>query len=493
MKKYISLIAVTTTAVAVAVIVSGGFFLDSATTDAIFAAALFVLILVMACHKVLSRKFLTAGIVLLLIGLFLRLVWGIGAYEWSLDTLGTGTWTLMDALFYDNQAQQLAQSSSGYLSFSKVLTPNPGYVYFLALVYKVFGHSIPLAVGINGFLGCLVCLIVYDLARRLYAKEIVAQLAYVLCVFYPPLIYYQGLLLKDTLITFLVVLITWCLIRFLSCHSFLARWKYVGIIIASFVPLFTLRWVYALLMGPIVIWVFVRQKSKHFVSKLLFLVILLVFSTYLVPLVQYTIKSSVWEHAALAAANLSEKTGDVDRWVKKHPDSFYRFVAGGLFSRWYAIPIAFVFSLITPFPPWREKLFIHWPWIFLLPFVLQGAVKSIRNNGAHRIIVVIVSTLLMAYVIGYGGGATARYRIPFTPLMMMFAGVGLYQFKYVKKRTFFWIWLAIYFSGCIFYIALRYNEMKLVIFTTIYVLLIAIFQHLWSCYRASFRLHLKDE
>jgi len=89
----------------------------------------------------------------------------------------------------------------------------PGYYYFLAAIYGLFGHSY-LAVRIaQAVLGTVTCLLVYLLAREAFGATagLIAGLA---AAAYPPLIFYTGVLLTETLTTFLLTAAALCALSF---------------------------------------------------------------------------------------------------------------------------------------------------------------------------------------------------------------------------------------------------------------------------------------
>jgi len=88
----------------------------------------------------------------------------------------------------------------------------PGYYYFLAGLYALAGHSF-LAVRIaQAILDTLTCLFVYLIGRQVFGEQ-AGLLAAALAAFYPPFIFYTGVLLTETLSTCLLSAATWLLLR----------------------------------------------------------------------------------------------------------------------------------------------------------------------------------------------------------------------------------------------------------------------------------------
>ncbi len=88
----------------------------------------------------------------------------------------------------------------------------PGYYYFLASVYAVAGHRYVAVRMVQAVLDTITCLLVYLLGKRLFG-EATGLLAAALAAVYPPLIFYTGVLLTESLTTFLLTGATWMLVR----------------------------------------------------------------------------------------------------------------------------------------------------------------------------------------------------------------------------------------------------------------------------------------
>jgi 4-amino-4-deoxy-L-arabinose transferase-like glycosyltransferase len=106
----------------------------------------------------------------------------------------------------------------------------PGYYYFLATVYALSGYSY-LAVRVaQAFLGTLTCMLVYLLGKAVFGNS-AGLLAAAFTALYPPLIFYTGVLLTETLSTFLLAATVWLL---LTSTNRAPRQRTVSLVIAGF-------------------------------------------------------------------------------------------------------------------------------------------------------------------------------------------------------------------------------------------------------------------
>jgi 4-amino-4-deoxy-L-arabinose transferase-like glycosyltransferase len=108
---------------------------------------------------------------------------------------------ILDPLMYDEWGWALA----GGEATVGVFFQDPLYAYLLAVVYSIVGHHHIPVVLIQLLLGTLVPLILYLATRHALGRP-TAACAGVIAALYLPAIYYEGLILKTSLATFLVAL-----------------------------------------------------------------------------------------------------------------------------------------------------------------------------------------------------------------------------------------------------------------------------------------------
>ena len=154
----------------------------------------------------------------------------------------------MDPLFHDAWAQDIA---AGNWIGSKVFFRAPFYAYFLAVVYKIFGHSYIFPRLIQHLVGSFSCVLVYLLARRLFGRT-VAIVAGMIAATYGMLLYFEDELLLDSFLVFFDLLLVLLLLRAKDVPK-LSRWFGCGLILGAsaitrpnilfFIP-FVWLWIY---------------------------------------------------------------------------------------------------------------------------------------------------------------------------------------------------------------------------------------------------------
>jgi 4-amino-4-deoxy-L-arabinose transferase-like glycosyltransferase len=123
-----------------------------------------------------------------------------------------------DALFYpdstqfDELAWNLAANNQYGIGGPTAVRP-PAYVVFLAGVYKLAGHSRPAALAAQALIGTLLVFILMRVAGRLSGPPSLPLITGCAAAFYPFFVYYEGQLLADSFLTFVMSLSLWLFIR----------------------------------------------------------------------------------------------------------------------------------------------------------------------------------------------------------------------------------------------------------------------------------------
>ncbi|MFH0774161.1 MAG: glycosyltransferase family 39 protein [bacterium] len=166
-----------------------------------------------------KEVFIVAG--LLVLALILRLIYlsHLKIHDPSFYLPPDGT----DMLTYHNYALQILNGTFGKEPYYY----GPLYSYFLALVYKIFGVDPYIARLIQMLLGVATSLLTYLIARKVFNKA-VALISISISIFYGMFYIHEGLLLLESLSTFLITLSILLLLRIKDNPNFKTI-AYVGI------------------------------------------------------------------------------------------------------------------------------------------------------------------------------------------------------------------------------------------------------------------------
>ncbi|MDE3035031.1 MAG: glycosyltransferase family 39 protein [Nitrospirota bacterium] len=128
---------------------------------------------------------------------------------------------ITDEAMYDAWAQALVAGQT-FLDYPYYDSPLPAY--FLALIYGLFGHSYLMVRLVQVFLGTLNVLILYRIAQRLF-EPTTAKVAGLLAATYLPFLYFEGLLLKESVALFLLDSSVLLILGALARPTWLAFWS----------------------------------------------------------------------------------------------------------------------------------------------------------------------------------------------------------------------------------------------------------------------------
>jgi 4-amino-4-deoxy-L-arabinose transferase-like glycosyltransferase len=133
---------------------------------------------------------------------------------------------VLDSLFYDNWARQIASGNwlGGDVSYGSL-----AYPYFLAIAYKILGHNLYMVRYLQFIFGSLSCVLIYLLGRKIFNKR-VGIIASGISVFYAPFIFHEGLLMPTFLSVFLNVLALLLILKALE-NPVWWRWIFGGVML----------------------------------------------------------------------------------------------------------------------------------------------------------------------------------------------------------------------------------------------------------------------
>lgn len=162
------------------------------------------------CSKAWSnvpRKKFILNIGLMALGL--RWAWTMFSYVFYFFRNGDPfEFSAGDSLWYYTETMGNVHASIGeiwrYLFIDADAISDSGYVFYLSLLSKVTGNSILLPRLVNGIFSAATCILIYLLAKRNIGEE-GGRMAAVFSCFFPNLIFYCGLHLKETFMLFLLV------------------------------------------------------------------------------------------------------------------------------------------------------------------------------------------------------------------------------------------------------------------------------------------------
>ncbi|MDD5547597.1 MAG: glycosyltransferase family 39 protein [Candidatus Pacebacteria bacterium] len=127
----------------------------------------------------------------------------------------------VDARAYDSISWDIAQGK-GYDTDSSVGRPGPGYEYFLAAIFYIFGHSYPAVWIIQALLLAATAYLVFLITRLVFKESwhpLMGLIAAALVGLSPDLISMSAMLMTEMLVVFLSVASIYCFFKYIDAKN----------------------------------------------------------------------------------------------------------------------------------------------------------------------------------------------------------------------------------------------------------------------------------
>jgi hypothetical protein len=367
-------------------------------------------------------------------GLLLRIFLGFALYK-----LGWSYWFGPDAQSYDLFADSIIRYwyETNFYRYDLGIQPNNmAMSYLSAFIYLIIGRT-PFALQLfNTVLGAATGPIIFYCSYLIFRNLKVSRISAYLVTFFPSLVLWSSLGLKDGPIVFLIALTMLCTLHLLEKFSFL----YVVILLLSLFSLLGLRFYIAYLIVIAIIGGFVIGSKNvmgfGFLRQVILLSLVGVSITYFgimrnapKDIEQYSDLNNV-QNARSWGAKVSESGfgRDADVSTTQGAIAF--------------MPIGLVFVLFAPFP-WQMTSFsqiITLPemliWWGTFPFLISGLIYSIRyklRNTSPVLLFTVMLTLVYS-LIQNNVGTVYRQRSQLLIFYLIFTAVGIVLWQERKEN-----------------------------------------------------------
>ncbi len=299
------------------------------------------------------------------------------------------------------------------------------YTYILAVFYSVFGFKLAASKFINCYIGAMIPIMAYFISARI-ADRRVGRLVSVICALYPSFIFWSTHNLKEPLMSLLLCVGVWLLIKAISRG--LKTFDVLIFMIFSFMIL-NLQLMYGYLIGMIALVVFYSYCSKTFrrIGAISLAAIAFVILWREGISLKFILQAEhhQWDMAIAGTTGYRIYTNNfLENLTKGHLD-IPAFIAIYLKGAAY-----FLFS---PFP-WRIQTlgqFFVLPqivaWYALFAFSLIGAARTFKTKPSETIALISFMTIgVSIWALTEGNvGAAFRHRDHFSAIIFIFAAIGI--------------------------------------------------------------------
>ncbi len=296
-----------------------------------------------------------------------------------------------------------------------------GYYYVVAALYSVFGAFALLPKLVNATLGGLSVLVVHDVAGRISASPAVAMRSATYAAYFPSLILWSALNIRDAWVILLILLI--CREALVLQERFSVR--ALVVLAAAVLAVTQFRdYIFFAVAGPMVVSVLVRNR-RHLGRNV-------VLGMLLATVVIYG------DQVAGAGRRLRsldlEELQTVRHWNAVGARS--GFEAADISTPGKALaflPVGLAYFLLAPFP-WtitglRQALTLPEMLFFysLLPAIVRGVRWLVRERLSQALMTLLITGgLTLGYALGEGNAGTAyRHRAQVIGFYLIFAAVGI--------------------------------------------------------------------
>jgi len=184
-----------------------------------------------------------------------------------------------DAAVYDNLAFSIAQGN-GYVNLNG--SPHsfypPAYPFFLSMIYSLFGHSYAVVRIIQSAIGAFSILFIYLIARK-YISQILSLTVSALFLMYLPFIRSAGLLLTESVFTFILLLIIFYILRTQERDS-VGDYIILGLLLGVGMLTRSVMLFFPIFLAPLFLWSLKKWGKKAILN---YVVMSLVFLTVVLP------------------------------------------------------------------------------------------------------------------------------------------------------------------------------------------------------------------
>ena len=420
----------------------------------------------------LNQKYLRGWLPLIIIGVAafaLRVVYLVELRGTPLLAVLIG-----DGKQYDAWAQQIA---GGQWIGTEVFYQTPLYPYFLAVIFKIAGHSLLTVRIIQALLGAAACVLL-GLAARRFFNQAVAIVAAAMLAIYPPAIFFDGLIQKSSLDLFLMCALLAALAEFIHRRHW-AWLALAGIALGAF----TLNRENARVLYPVIViflLIYFRDAplARRFAWSAIFTIaialVLLpvgyrnyrVAGEFLISTSQLGPNLYIGNHPAaggsyeplvpghgnasyeredatrLAEAAMNRKLSPSevsDYWVRRsleyarnHPSEWLRLMVRK-FGLTFAAKEAVDTESIEAYSEYSLllRLLFWFNFGIVLPLAVFGAWLTRKDWRQLSLLYAMTVAMAIAVAMFY---VVARYRFPLVPALMMFAAAALVEIPKLRHE-----------------------------------------------------------
>lgn len=303
---------------------------------------------------------------------------------------------------------------------------NSGFIYFVASVYYIFGRNVLLMQFINGIIGALTPIVIFEIGLLVYDKR-VATTAMFLTAFFPQMIFWSAALYKDPAVMLCIAANILCVFRLRRRLS--VSWIIIYLLTAGALVWLRFYIFYAVLAAMVAgFFVSHRRGAALGLATQLFLVISVLALLVYTPVGQEALMQSRFFDLEMLQSSRVDLAARGDSGFARGADVSS---LGGIVAM---LPVGVTYLLFAPFP-WtvsslRQVLALPdiLAWYALTPALIAGIGLALKRLRQTMPILVFTTALTLAYGAFLGNVGTAyRQRTQIMMFYFLFIADGLHR------------------------------------------------------------------
>ncbi|WP_025743577.1 glycosyltransferase family 39 protein [Aquimarina pacifica] len=326
-----------------------------------------------------------------------------------------------------------------------------GFSIIIGAIYSIFG-KIPYVIKLfNAIVGSFTVLRIYQITKIIYQGE-QAKIAGILAMIMPPLLWFGGMFLKETILIFLLVNATYFAMKITKSLNY--RPYYITLILLHFGLIFYFRVVLApILLIAILLQMslFKLKKRSDYLFSFLIVAGIMIGSIY----VMKALHMDIYVEEAIAAS--SDQFGNELEGASKSRGVNY---AAALVA-----PLLVAGAILTPFPSVLDfeasqlAIYAHFQNEVIRNgmyfFVFFGLIRAIKLKQKKTILVGSLAIIYILVLAASGISHQDRFQIISLPFLIIFMSDGIVS-KYKQQQRHWTLYLILIFA-----IILMWNVFKL--------------------------------
>lgn len=334
-------------------------------------------------------------------------------------------------------------------------TSSKGYVIFLGVIYTLFFDSILAARIVQALIGAWCCVLVYDLAKRNFGDK-AARIAAVMVMLAPPLVYYCGMHLKESLMVFLVVGFLNTGDRLVRAHVFRLQDLLLVMLLGGLLIFFRAALAVTMIMSFLVAVLFLSHRVSRTARRLGIFIVLLSGLALLSTTPAFDEAEQYFQHAG----------SHIDDQMQYYADR----TGGNVLAQYGSVAVFLPLTFIGPLPTLtnmgHENLLMLSGALYtrniIVFFTILAFIAIIKRKVLRQNILLLCALFSWLFVLGNSGFALSdRFHLVIIPIIIIFAGYGVTQinkqnWKYFMFYLFFisvliiaWNWFKLAGRGMI--------------------------------------------